>query len=503
MLALVEVAFILGILLPAAGLILFASMGLYWLIQRYRARGEASVELELSRQIDALVLARSSVSGLVARLVNAQYQSLTGTPGAPSRTDRSCVVTVLYADVDGFGSLPNSADPERQMDILDRFFYDLDGVVALHGVVRIRRMGDAFLCAGGVPEVDHTSPFAVVLAALGLMAHMELLNGQRGADGHSWRLRVGIDTGIVQLSGYSEGEMVRYDIQGATVRMASRMESSGGPGVVNISNTTYDSVKEFFDCAPRGAIPVKNKGEVAMYAVERIKPEYAADPLGHIPNRRFLLHLQQLRLNDLESIVTTLLERMLSPELYFHSLKRTLDVFAQVEIIAREEGLSDEEILILRTAALFHDTGFITAYEGHEEMGVKILREVLPKYRYSPDQVDRIAALVYATRPSAIPSNRLEEILRDADSDYLGRMDYFVEAENLYRELSARGLVGSREQWREWQIAQLRDHRYYTQTSQRLRESTKQAHLQRLLELSAGEDPLGAEGRSGDRDGTH
>ena len=137
-------------------------------------------------------------------------------------------------------------------------------------------------------------------------------------------------------------------------------------------------VKDYFICTYRGKMPVKNKGDIQMYFVNGIKPSLSEGMQGLKPNHDFFIQLQLIRLGDLEDFILEKLEKGLPKELYYHNLKHTVDVYTQVELIGRSENVSKEELLLLRTAALFHDAGHLIDYDTHEEMAVKLIREILP-----------------------------------------------------------------------------------------------------------------------------
>lgn len=455
----------------------------FFVLRSYQfARANMAIVYEgvLAQRTEELVRERLKVDNLLQRALPAQTITELSRSGH-ANTERYGMVTVLFADIEGFTIIADSVDPERLIDSLDRFFYDLDGISSRHHLEKIKTIGDAYMCAGGVPERNRTNPVDVVLAALEMQEHMKRLNlATRNGDG-PWGLRIGVNTGQV-ISGVVGRDKIAYDIWGSGVNLANRMESSGETGRVNISDTTYARVKNFFNCTSRGEMPVKNRGRVKMYFVDGIKPELSEKGEGRIPNKLFMLKLQQVRLLDVEDYALNLLEERLPANLYYHNVKHTLDVYTQAELIGRSEGVSDEALLLLRTAALFHDIGHIVDYQTHEEMGVKICSEALPRFYYSEEQIEQICSLIMATKMPVHPSTLLEKIICDADCDYLGRSDYIPVANKLYEELHERGLAGSLADWVNLQIDFLKSHQYYTKTARAQREENKQDQLNKLLE---------------------
>jgi len=239
-------------------------------------------------------------------------------------------------------------------------------------------------------------------------------------------------------------------------------------------------VRDFFICTYRGQIPVKNRGNIQMYFVEGILPNLSQNLEGTLPNQDFFIELQLIRLSDLEELVLEKLEQGLPKNLYYHNVKHTVDVYTQVELIGRAEGVSKEDLLLLRTAALFHDAGHLVDYATHEQMGVKLAREILPNYRYSSDQIDEICKLIMSTKLPPNPKNLLEEIICDADLDYLGRTDFIPVSNMLYKEMHENGMIGSLHEWNILQMNFIQNHQYFTQTARRLRNVNKDMQLQNI-----------------------
>ena len=181
-----------------------------------------------------------------------------------------------------------------------------------------------------------------------------------------------------------------------------------------------------------------------------------------------------------ETYVLDQLRRHLSPTLFYHGPHHTLDVTEQALSLARAEGVTDEEtLLLLRTAALYHDSGFLTTYQGHEAAGCALACQVLPGFGYSAAQIDLICQLIMATQMPQCPgSSHLARILCDADLDYLGRpADFWPISQTLFEELTIRNLIPNETAWLELQVRFLSAHRYWTPTATARREAEKQVRL--------------------------
>lgn len=178
-----------------------------------------------------------------------------------------------------------------------------------------------------------------------------------------------------------------------------------------------------------------------------------------------------------EQYILKKLSKELPGNLFYHGLHHTLDVLDATVRLAKMEQVSDEQMILLKTAALYHDAGFIKKYFMNEVVAAKMAKETLPKYEYTAKQIKTIVDIIMATRINAEPKNLLEEIIRDADLDYLGREDFHSIAHTLKIELYEHGLKYSAKQWRKILIDFLENHTYYTASAKKLREAKKQEYL--------------------------
>ena len=174
----------------------------------------------------------------------------------------------------------------------------------------------------------------------------------------------------------------------------------------------------------------------------------------------------------------------INPLLAYHNRSHTAEVVENAERIARIEGITGErELLLLMLAALFHDTGFLYVNNGHEEKSCMIAMDELRDWDFEPSERDMICTLIMATKVPQMPQTRLEEIICDADLDYLGRSDFWEISNNLKKEYLGLGTIRSEEEWLPLEIKFLESHRYFTEISKKIRAPEKQKHLKQLKAL--------------------
>ena len=179
--------------------------------------------------------------------------------------------TVLFTDFKEFTALSEKMSPTELVAEINECFSIFDTITEKYNIEKIKTIGDSYMAAGGLPTPNETHPEDIVRAALEIQEYMQKHKQERKANGRLYfEVRIGIHTGPV-VAGIVGVKKFQYDIWGDTVNTASRMESSGEAGKVNISGATYELVKDKFTCTHRGKIEAKGKGEVDMYFVEGLK----------------------------------------------------------------------------------------------------------------------------------------------------------------------------------------------------------------------------------------
>jgi len=401
-----------------------------------------------------------------------------------NKTKRFEMATVLFADIQGFKKIAEQAGTSEVIDELDQIIFHFNSIVKKYKIEKIKTIGDAYMCAGGVPEKNITNPIDVVLAALEMQDYLYKLKVEYEKNNKKfWDLKMGIHTGPVTAT-FSGRKKISYELKGDNVNIATRMASAGEVSQINISIMTYELVKQYFVCDYNGKIPVKYKGDMEMYFLKRIKPAYSNDrKIGKKANQIFWNKYLLRQFTDLQEIILDKLEKELPSYLYYHNFKHTIDVINQAELIGYGEGVDDESILLLKTAALFHDAGHIIAYDEHEYHGTNFAKEYLPQFNYTDEQIERICELIMATKLPPDPQNTLESIMCDSDLDYLGRSDFIPVSNTLFKELKEQNKIGSLNDWNKIQVMFLSKHQFFTKTGKNLREVNKQMQIERIKSL--------------------
>jgi uncharacterized protein len=178
-----------------------------------------------------------------------------------------------------------------------------------------------------------------------------------------------------------------------------------------------------------------------------------------------------------KSFILDKLRSELPAHLTYHCFDHTLDVYAAAENLGDLEKISPFQKELVLTAALFHDSGFIIGPDSHEEESCRIAEAYLRSYGYDIDDLEAIKGMIMATKLPQMPKNLLEEIIADADLDYLGRDDFFPTSEGLYREFLRSGVVDSYDDWNNLQVSFFENHHYFTQSAQKIRNQKKAENL--------------------------
>ncbi|TGM97025.1 adenylate/guanylate cyclase domain-containing protein [Leptospira yasudae] len=195
--------------------------------------------------------------------------------------------TICFTDFEGFTSITETMEPKELVAELDRCFSYFDSVMGHYNLEKLKTIGDSYMFVGGLPTENKTHAVDCVLAAIEIQGFMSQMKDiKKSQNLPYWELRLGIHSGEV-IAGVIGDKKFAYDVWSDTVNTASRCESSGVSGKINISGATFELVKDFFDCDYRGLVEAKNKGKIKMYFVNGILPELQEKNNPNTPNSQF------------------------------------------------------------------------------------------------------------------------------------------------------------------------------------------------------------------------
>jgi len=465
----------------AAGLLLFLmiQLAIYKYLELKFKRKQKVLEDLLNKRNEDLKKVNEKTEALLANVLPKNTADEIMAKGKATKIKYN-FVTVLFSDIQGFTQIAEEMNPEVLIDELDKFFFHFDSVVEKYRIEKIKTIGDAYMCAGGIPEKNRTNPVEVIMAALEMQQYMNKLKESSLLQGMKyWDIRIGIHTGTV-IAGVVGHKKLSYDIWGDTVNTASRMESSGEAGKINISGTTYEFVRDFFICEHRGKMPVKYKGELDMYFVKEIIPELR-DEQG-LPNSKFRFRMQLIKLQDVEGTINKLFTDEAPPDLYFHNAQLAISIASQVELIATSERLPEEEYIILKLASVFLITGFITDYNNPVEAAFNLMAEILPRFGFDESYIVSARRILTNSFEERYESEA-DKILHDAKYDYLGRVDYIKLTDKFLKERYEHGIITDHASWIDLQKKLLVNHDFLTKTGRLLRSVTIEEQIAELQSL--------------------
>jgi len=251
--------------LGGLGLVTVLLMSLSWWFARRSSRRMKAKNREIEMQKNQIEEERHKSDRLLLNILPGEVAQELRVHGyaTPRFYERA---TVVFTDFLNFTSLSETLTPEQLIDELDACFLGFDEICERHGLEKIKTIGDAYMCAGGLPVPNNTHPENAVSAALEMMDWLQKRN-ETNPKAVFTAMRVGVHTGSV-IAGVIGKNKFAYDIWGDAVNLASRLEELGEPGRINISGATYEAVKHRFPCTYRGKKDVHNKGQVDMYFVD-------------------------------------------------------------------------------------------------------------------------------------------------------------------------------------------------------------------------------------------
>lgn len=402
---------------------------------------------------------------------------------------------VLFTDFVNFSYKTRKIEPLQLLKKLEYYFTHFDEIIGRYNLEKIKTIGDSYMAIGGVTEKNDEPAIRACLAALEIrnfMNNEKIVSEAMNVD--FWEIRIGINMGPL-IAGIIGEKKFSFDVWGETVNIASRAELSAIPNSINVTEAMSEKLGPYFEIHSLGKIDIKNRGEdIEMFFIGQIKNEFSLYNEGKIANGelRNLCLLSNVDSSRMRKEILNKLKASLPEEIVYHDLSHTLDVEKAALRLAKLEGLNEEETLILRTAVLYHDSGYIISNIENEKYAINLAIKILPKYGFNSEQIDQIVEIIKATQHSnRVPVTLLEKIMCDADHDYFGRADYYTVAQKLRIELENYGTVMTNKEWVRFQINYLENvHVFYTETAKNIRLFGKNLRIQELKKIYNYEDEI-------------
>jgi class 3 adenylate cyclase/predicted metal-dependent HD superfamily phosphohydrolase len=400
---------------------------------------------------------------------------------SPKRVENG---VVLFTDFVDFSLKAKNLRPLSLIRKLEKYFTRFDEITSKYNLEKIKTIGDAYMALAGVTE-DHPKP--ALRACLAAVEIREFLRKERDVaialKRDFWEIRIGLHMGPL-VAGIIGATKYTFDVWGDTVNIAARSEAMTQSGSISLTESIQAHVGDYFELESRGKMDIQKRGgAIEMFYLKGIKEEYSMYLEGQSPNAelRLLCGLPSIDFEHMRQNILNRLRSLLPEGIMYHDVPHTLNVEKSAMRYGKLEGVNATDMLLLRTASLYHDAGYILQYEDNEDFGISMAQSTLPKFGYSATQIEIICSIINATKHHVSPQTLLEKIMCDADHDYLGRPDYHVIAKKLRNELEIFGFTYSEEEWISKQIDFLEnEHVYHTETARNIRQYGKNVRIEDL-----------------------
>ena len=402
---------------------------------------------------------------------------------SPKRIDNGIV---LFTDFVDFSHKARNIKPIRLLKKLEYYFTRFDEIIERYKLEKIKTIGDSYMALAGVTEQYPEPALRACLAAVEIRDFM--LNERSIAmalNRDYWEVRVGLHMGPL-VAGIIGQSKISFDVWGDTVNIAARAEQGCKPGYVTVTKPILEQVQDLFIHESRGNVSIhKRGGSIPMSYLLKLSPKFVMNSDDRLASSdlRMKCGLSPIDFDHMRKGIIQRLMSLLPEEVVYHDIKHTLNVEKSAVRFAKLEGLDEESIIILRTAVLYHDSGFILHYEKNEDFAIHLAEANLPQFGYSAEQIKQITSIIASTRHNTIPETLLEQIMCDADHDYLGRPDYYNVVKKLREEMLNFGIEMNEKEWLEFQLNYLeKNHRYFTETAKNIRLHGKKARIEEIRE---------------------
>jgi adenylate cyclase len=368
--------------------------------------------------------------------------------------------TILFSDIRGFTSMSETLSPKEVVETLNEYFDLMIEIIFKYNGTLDKIIGDALMVIYGAPNATEQDTENAVLTAIEMQEMLIQFNQDRIINlKQPIKIGIGINRGKVISGNIGSKQQMNFTVIGDSVNLASRLCSVAESDEIIVSDAVWKMVKHVKSYKSKKLNPVHVKGKVKPIEIKGI--------LYNRPDFQYELAYKKIEHFLLENL----------PKNYpYHSIEHIRDVVKQTERIAKKEKVEKSVFQDIKLAAWLHDVGYIWEPARHEVRGAEYATSILTEMKFPKSKISLITGMIMATKIPQSPKNHLEQILCDADLDYLGRDDYALNSNNLLQELELTKKLKAKD-WLQIQEKFLRAHSYFTPTSQKLRNKIKQQTL--------------------------
>lgn len=373
--------------------------------------------------------------------------------------------TILFSDIRGFTSMSETMAPNEVVETLNDYFNLMIEIIFKYNGTLDKIIGDALMVIYGAPNATEQDTKNAVLTAIEMQEKLIQFNQDRIINlKQPIKIGIGINRGKVISGNIGSKQQMNFTVIGDSVNLASRLCSVAASDEIIVSDAVWKKVKDLKTFKSKKLNPVKVKGKVKPIEIKEI--------LYNRPDFQYELAFQKVESFLLENL----------PKQYtYHTIEHIRDVVKQAERIAKKEKIDKSIIQDIKLAAWLHDVGYIWEPNRHEARGAEYATSILTEMKFPKSKISLITGMIMATKIPQSPKNHLEQIICDADLDYLGRDDYDSNSNNLLKEIE----LSKKITLKEWLLIQekfLKAHAYFTTTSQKLRNKRKKETLLSIQE---------------------
>ncbi|MEI6189520.1 MAG: adenylate/guanylate cyclase domain-containing protein [Chitinophagia bacterium] len=373
--------------------------------------------------------------------------------------------TILFSDIRGFTSMSETMAPNEVVETLNEYFNLMIEIIFKYNGTLDKIIGDALMVIYGAPNSTEQDTENAVLTAIEMQEKLIEFNQDRIINLQSpIKIGIGINRGKVISGNIGSKQQMNFTVIGDSVNLASRLCSVAAADEIIVSEAVWKKVKPLKLYKAKKLNPVKVKGKVKPIEIKEI--------LYNRPDFQYELAYQKIE----QFLIANL------PKQYtYHTIDHIRDVVIQSERIAKKEKVDKSVIADIKLAAWLHDVGYIWEPLRHEARGAEYATSILNEMKFPKAKISLITGMIMATKIPQSPKNHFEQIICDADLDYLGRDDYDVNSNYLLKEIHLTKKITHKE-WLQLQCNFLKAHTYFTNTTQKLRKNKKNLILLKIQE---------------------